>query len=278
MNVSLPVVTDEMIRNFAGNNVTQTVIPVKTTGRFVIPIPKLDDGSGPLNLPNVKELEMIIKSGFGSKITSAILESSPQIVPTDGSNVVIINNITHRQAHAFQVTHDDILKENSGKMNRKSLIDFFEIITGISYNPVFNIIDAVSDNIGIHGDVFNQERDYFKRVHHPYGIETDLTGLADSEIRAGYYNKIPSPVQGFAISGGFIREAEAGTQQTFPNTAMIQVGIRVSAIHRNDINLSYATVDGEKLVDDTGKINLPTYPIEQILLAQRNAPSKPITT
>lgn len=275
MTTPLPILKDETLKTFASANNMQTVVPVRT-GRFIVPIPDLNDGGGDLKLPNVKELESIIKSGdLGTTIKSAVLEGCPQIVPIDGTQIVVINNISPRQARAMQAIYNDIAASNNGQMNRKSLVEFFEAATGIAYDPASNTISAVSDNIGIHGDVYNMPRQTFKNRHNHYGTEDDLTGVADGDIQTGHYQKKRSPTQGFAISGGFIRQAESGTQQTFPETAMIQVGSDgvISAIHGNDINVSYETPDGKKLVDGDGKINLPTYPVGQILLAQRDAPS-----
>jgi len=272
----LPVLSDETLKAFATTQVAQTVMPVRT-GRFIVPIPHLNDGDGPLELPNAKELESIIKSGsLGSRIMSATLEGFPQIVPVDGTEIVLINNITPRQARALQVTYDDIVAEKNGQMDRQGLMEFFGAATGIAYDPVSKTIQYIPDNIGIRGDLYNMSMQVFKDRHNPYGTETDLRTVADDKIPAGHYQKSRSPVKAFTISGGFIRKAESGTEQTFPDTAMVAIGSDglVSAIHCNDITVCYETPEGKSLIDKAEKIQLPTYPVGQLLLAQRDAPAR----
>ncbi len=267
MTESLPILSDRMLKAFATKHSTQAVMPAKT-GRFVVPIPALNDGLGNLELPNAKELTLVVKSGAeGMEITDSKFEGFPQIVPTDGTQVVLINNISERQAAAMELTYENMKLGNGGTMDRNTLIQFFKTATGIAYDHTPPSIHPVNDNIGIHGDVFNQDRGTFKHRHNPYGTDEDLTKIPDNKIREGHYQKRRSQGQGFAISGGFSRDTETGTQQTFPDTAMVHIGTDgvVSAIHKNDINVCYETPDGKKLVDEAGVIGLPTYSVDQVM-------------
>lgn len=272
MTQKLPVLTNETLKAFADTNNTKGVLPIPT-GRFIVPIPKLNDGGGDLKLPNSKRQELIIESGeFGTKIKSATFEGAPQLIPTDGTQVVVINNVTRRQGLAMKAIYDDIFEIT--QVDRKGLLEFFGAVTGISYNTAKKKIEAVNDNIGIHGDVHNMSRQIFKNNHNSYGMELDLNDLPDDKIRRGMYQKKRTPSEAFAISGGFIRQAETGSLLEYPETAMVQInpaGV-ISTISNNDINTSYETSDGKKLVGSDGKIDLPTYPVGQVLLAGRNAP------
>ncbi|MDX1974195.1 MAG: hypothetical protein SFT92_00810 [Rickettsiales bacterium] len=249
-----------------------------STGRFIIPIPKLEDGLGPLELPNAKEVESVIKSGaFGSAILSATLEGFPQVVPTDGSQIVVINDITRHEAIALQSIYDAILEEHGGKMDRNNLMEFIHLATGIAYDPQTRSINLVPDNIGIRGDVYNMSMQTFKERHNRYGSDGDLTTVPNEQIKTGYYQKKQIPAQGFTISGGFKRRTESGTEQIFPEKAMIALASDglVSAIHHNDITVSYEGADGSTLVDaNTQAIKLPNYPVGQVLLTERGAPPR----
>ncbi len=275
----LPVISNATLKHFADTVPVQTVASVKT-GRFMVPIPKLDDGEGDLKLPNAKELKALIKSGnVGTSISSAKMEGFPQLVPTDGTNVVIINNISRRQALAMQAIYDDINLAHKGNMDRQALLEFFAAATGISYDIQTNTIQAVPDNIGIHGDQFNQTLETFKARHTRAGMSAPLNEAMDSMIDTGYYQKKRDIYKAYAISGGFIRKAESGSQLEYPETAMIAVGRdgKVSAIHANDVTVSYETEDGKPLVGDDKKLQLPTYPVGQVLLERRGAPERPKT-
>ncbi len=274
----LPVIMNSTLKDFAGKVPVQTVVSVRT-GRFAVPIPNLDDGGEPLLLPNAKELRAIVRSGkLGTSITSSTAEGMPQKVPTDGSDVVVINNISKRQAAAMKAIYKEIIDEHRG-VTREALVEFFGAVTGITYDSATNQIKPVEDNIGIHGDLFNMNMNTFKERHRFFTSDLELKHVRDDEIKAGFFEKKRDTYKAYAISGGFTRLAESGSELQYPETAMIAVGRdgKVSAIHANDISVSYETEDGKLLIGEDKKLQLPTYPVGQVLLEQRGAPKRPQT-
>ncbi len=265
-------VSDEQLKAFAAASDTATVMPVPT-GRFIVPIPNFDDEVGNLLLPNAKELKLVIPSGNASlTLTDAVYEGAPQHIPADGNHMVVINNISPTQAIALQAVYDHMAQETGGVISRPQLVKFFETATGLSYNAETDTISMVSDNIGIHGDVYHMDKETFKARHNPYGTETSLTETADNDLKAGHYQKLRAPAQAIVIEGGFTRTLNDGTELNYPEPALALIGAdgKVSSVHRNDISVSYEKPNGEPLIPHPGaKIDLPTYDVNEVANFQK---------
>jgi len=261
-----PLLDDDVLKSFAATRQTKEVLAVGK--RFVVPIPDLQDGGGPLKLANPKELDMVVRSGsLPDTLKGVTLEGFPQIIPTDGTNVVIINNVTPRQARAIQGLYDDIVAENGGKITRQGMLEFFQTATGISYDELTNSVQLIKDNIGIHGDVYNQPIATFLDRH--VNVSTGAP-LVASDVQVGYFEKKPSVTRGFFINGKFRHQVgpeAGGTVQHFDNGAMVAIGSdgRVSLIHPNDVDVCYRNPDKSSLWKEPGKIGLPTYNVEDVL-------------
>ncbi len=257
-----PLLADDVLKSFAETHTTKEILAIGK--RFVVPIPNLQDGGEPLELANPKELNILVRSGsLPDTLGDVKLEGFPQIVPTDGTNVVIINNVTPRQARAIQGLYDDIVAENGGKITRQSLLEFFKTATGISYDAATNSVRLEKDNIGIHGDVYNQDIATFLSRHVKVDTGDDL---AASDVQAGYFEKKPSVAKGFFMKGKFRHQVgpeAGGTIQHFDDGAMvaIQSDGRVSLIHPNDVDVCYRNPDKSSLWTKHGEMDLPAYDV-----------------
>jgi hypothetical protein len=267
---ALPIISASTLQVFAAKHPVKQVIPADT-GRFVIPIPALQDGLGRLRLPNLKSMKAIIRSGgFGSKILEATLEGSPQLVPTDGTYAVIINNVSDLQAVAMQAVYDEIRIRRGGRMDRAGIIKFIETASGISYvhhGEGQDIVRYVDKNIGVHGDVFEVTRETFRLRNSRPGEQFNLAHVKDDAIQPGFYRKYANiKADAFVIDGGFIFQNPSGTKQNFTEPALITIGSDgiVSAIHDYDINISYRHPDKKPLAHEDGTIDAPRYPVGQL--------------
>lgn len=226
-------------------------------GRFILPVPALDDGEGPILAPNIKELLALMRGSEG-KVRALKLEAGPQKIPADGTNIIVINRVDEFVQFALLKKLESILKETNGKITRKALNKFMCYARGYDYLAETQEI-IFEPNAGFHNDVYNMPVTEFRKryeAHNKPGAPLLET------VTAGYYVKKPLHSHAYFVKGSFsVRVApEAGeTMQEFDKGAMVNLPdddtMPLSFIHPTDIDTCYRMPDGGPLRQDA----LPAY-------------------
>lgn len=293
----------DALRSFASSRETARV-KTPEIGRFVVPIPPLKDGGGdffipnlldllpestekeketkqrlasqieegyfPILLPNSKRMDaLIVSGGIGSKIRKVVLESPMQIVPTNGTYAVTINDVSEEQGVSMKAVYDHIMARHGG-VTREGLMEFFRTACGITFDPKTRAVSYVENNIGLHGDVFEVKNGVFLGRNTLPGEKTPLKELEGFVPTAGRYQKYGRG-KAFVIKGPFSYFASSGTEQKFNKAGIIVIGDDnvVSAIYPSNINRSFIGEDGTEFCKKDGTIDLPTYTVGEVLRHQQ---------
>lgn len=245
-------------------------------GRFILPVPDLKDGKGPLLAPNIKELEARLHGSEGH-VQALKLEANPQKIPADGSNVIVINRVDEFVQLALKAKLQDLVL-HTGDITRQVITDFMSYARGYSYNPEKQII-TFTKGAGFHNDVYNMPLDEFKKRYVSFtSVKMPLDGKPDAAITAGYYVKKPLASKAAFISGKFAVRLGAhagGAMQEFDKGAMINLpddaSLPLTFIHPTDIDICYRKPDGSSLIDKNGAPTLPVYNVSDL-----QSPKQPV--
>lgn len=249
-------------------------------GRFILPVPDLKDGKGPLLVPNIKELEARLRGSTG-EVQALKLEANPQKIPADGTNVIVINRVDEFVQLALKAKLQSLVLKADG-ITRQVITDFMSYARGYDYDPKKQTI-FFAKGAGFHNDVYNMPLDEFKKRYVSFtSVKVPLEGKADAAITAGYYVKKPLHSKAAFISGKFaVRvgpHAGGETMQEFDKGAMINLpddaGLPLTFIHPTDIDICYRKIDGSSLIDKNGAHTLPVYNVHDLQTAQQPARAK----
>ncbi len=259
-----PLLDRTLLRAFLKRHKT---FPVKAApeGRFVIPIPDFHDGKGPLLMPNVKELSAKMRGSEGT-VETIELEAGPQKIPTDGTNVLIINRVDEFVQEALNKKLQYLIDSAHGELTRGVLMDFIGYARGYTYDGDTGKV-TFCRNAGFRNDVYNMTNGELKKRYLLYSRQDlSLEEFRDEKLRPGYYIKKPLESQAAYIAGPFsakVAEAAGGTQQEFEHGAMVNIPddpeMPLTFIHMTDINTCYTHRNGWPLVDENGHHPLPVY-------------------
>src|SRR5579884_3555303 len=157
-----PLIDPACARRWLEGKFLKPVTPVPD-GRFIIPVPNFDDGKSPILMPNVKELDARLR-GSGGTARVIELEASPQIIPTDGTNVIVINRVDEFVAQALSSKLDNLIENANGELTRGVLEEFIGYARGYSYDAETRKI-TFRENAGFRNDVYNMPTSEFKKKY-----------------------------------------------------------------------------------------------------------------
>ncbi len=270
MNKALPMLDRDALREFMQSH---QLLPVKAApeGRFILYVPDLQDGKGPILAPNIKELEAKIRGSEGD-VQSIELEAGPQRIPTNGTNVIVINRVDEFVQLALKAKLEHLIDNANGEMTRDVINEFMSYARGYEYDPEKQTI-TFCRNIGFRNDVYNMSLDEFKKryVRHSRP-DLPLDDVKDENIRSGYYIKKQLLSGGLFLEGAFQVQVPTGagdTVQAFEHGAMVNMPddptLPISFIHLTDINTCYTERDGKPIVARDGGNALPSYDVADVL-------------
>lgn len=233
-------------------------------GRFILPVPDLQDGLGPLLVPNIKELEARLRGSEG-KVSAIELEAGPQKIPADGTNLIVINRVDEFVQLALKAKFTR-LTEKAGGITREVLTEFMSYARGYTYDADKQTI-SFTKSAGFHNDVYNMPVEEFRRRYVSFEApEKPLDDVKDTDIKPGYYVKKALHSRAAFITGKFsvrVGGDAGGTVQEFDKGAMINIpddpALPLSFIHPTDIDISYRKDGGASLYGTDGKLSLPVY-------------------
>jgi hypothetical protein len=249
----------------------QVVIPAPE-GRFLLHVPKFDDGLGPIRTPNVKHLVIDMEGGREGTVDLKRCESEPQAVKTDGTQVIVINKIDKYAALALQAKLEDLEEEHGGR-TRTAIEKFMNYVRGFEFNPETGKAKLAVERIGFNPDIYFQSLGIAQKLHYsPKDRFRDLMETPEA-IPAGRYVKKPVPT-----TAVYIDTPVAYENQTFNNGVMLQISTAgengrrsISFIDPSDIEQCYTWLDGKSLVDESGNVQLPHYKISPELEVQTDS-------
>jgi hypothetical protein len=184
------------------NGLTSVPVRAAPAGRFVIPVPDFKDGKGPILFPNIKEMEARLQGSQGY-LKALELEAGPQIVPTDGTQVIIINRVDKFVQLALNAKLHDLIKEAGSVMTRDVVEDFLSYARGYSFDAASGKI-LFSHNAGFRNDVYPIPMDEFKQRYVSYTREDlSLENIDNDNLRSGFYMKAPLNGRAIFIEGTF---------------------------------------------------------------------------
>lgn len=229
-------------------------VVAKPSGRFALWVPNLADGLGPILRPNAKVLSAVF-SGDACALALHRLEADPQIVPVDGSQVVLINRVDEHSQLALASRLKAVLSDAKGQLARPQVLAMLAYATGFHYDPVTQQA-TYSPNAGIRADLYNMPLIDFARRYAAVD-EADL-----KERGGGYYIKRALPARLAFIRGAFAVALPEGTGagvQTFEQGAYLVVpelnGLMPSLVDPGDIDVTYMLPHGQPVASAC----VPTY-------------------
>ncbi len=253
--------TSEKIRELFLQKPRRTVVPAPE-GRFLLHVPALNDGKGPIYTPNVKDMNIRLTGGTTGEIDILRSESGTQAIQTDGTQVIVINKIDEHVGLALSSKYNAIVKKH-GTLSREAIEEFLTYARGFSFDSETGKAHVATPRVGFNPDIYFQAVSAAKKLHcNPADPGLDLR-KNEGPLVAGRYIKVPATTTGIFIDSPFTYR-----NQTFEHGAMIQISgpneqdqRSVSFIDPTDINQCYTAIDGSPLVDTSGKILLPHYSI-----------------
>lgn len=256
-----------------------TLAPVLAApeGRFILPVPALDDGKGPILTPNIKEISVLMRGSSGH-VRALKLEASPQKIPADGTNVIVINRVDEFVQLALLKKLESLLSKTKGSITREIIENFMNYARGYRYIPENQEI-IFEPNAGFHNDAYNMPVEEFRKRYVAHDApDKPLTG----GIIPGYYVKKPLRSHAAFLRGAFcvrVGPHAGGTMQEFDEGAMVNVpedaALPLSFVHPFDIDICYRAADGSSLLDASGRPALPVYDIPAFLQDARERAAAP---
>lgn len=251
----------QQVRSFLEGKALQKVVAVPE-GRYIVFVPDLQDGQGAIAIPNIKELEARLRGADGF-LRAIELEAGPQLVPVDGTNVIVINRVDQYKALAFDAKWRDILKGFGGKISRQMIEIFLTYVRGYAYDAQTNIL-TFSNNAGFHNDIYNMPvHQLVKRYMH-----ADGASVVAAEALTGYYIKKPLTGRAAFLAGAFsvaVTPDAGDTVQSFETGAMVNIpddpDLPISFIHPTDIGSCYQSETGHPLTINGTVTGLPVYDV-----------------
>ena len=150
----IPVFNETLFSTFvkaAENQGTKFPEFLPTEPKFLIHVPKLNDGGGDFKFVNVKRANIDYEQN-GSTMQILRAEGLPQRVPVDGTGWIVINGADKYDAVGWHEYLQDLLEQHGGKVNRRVLTELMQYIQGFSvtYKPSPDgreeVIDTVTPN------------------------------------------------------------------------------------------------------------------------------------
>jgi uridine kinase len=241
----------------------QLVIP-SPEGRFLLHVPKLNDGFGNILIPNVKHMVIDMEGGRDGTVELKRCESDLQEINTDGKQVIVINKIDRHVAVALQSKLEEIEEECGGR-TRDAIMKFLAYASGFEFNPETGKAKLSSSRIGFNPDIYYQNIIIAKKLH--YNPKDSHSNLQEQVGMLPAERYVKKPVVTTAL---FIDSPVEYENQKFKNGAMLQIsslGLNgehsISLIDPSDIKDCYTLLNGEPLIDKENKIHLPYYKINQ---------------
>lgn len=237
----------------------QVVIPAPE-GRFLLQIPKFDDGLGPIRIPNVKDLLIRLTGGTQGSVDLLRCESEPQAIKTDGTQVIVINKIDKHIGIALTSKLEELQKRDGG-LTRAAISEFLTYASGYHYDPETGKAKLAAARIGFNPDIYHQSIGSAQKLHYdPNARFADLHEQA--MLPPGRYIKKPVPT-----TAVYIDSPIAYKNQTFAHGVILQMSMAengkrsISFIDPTDIDQCYTWIDGTSLLNDESRVQLPHYTI-----------------
>ena len=166
-----------------------------TAPKFLIHVPKLDDGGGDLRFANIKAAAINYVQGQSTMEIKRV-EGAPQRVATDGTGWIVINSSDEFKAIGWQSFLSSAMKKNDNKVDRKVLMSLIEYIQG--FTVTYKTLPDATDTI----DVITPNTNSV--VNFAFDLYTIPTATKDTKYEA-------QPVKGYAadkVTGLFYKKAK----------------------------------------------------------------------
>jgi hypothetical protein len=209
---------------------------VSNAQKFVIPVPKLE-GLAPVDKSGgqIKDYEGKARTGEGFVWYNAV-DKAAQFVPTDGTGVIIMNEVTEENAKKVQAKIAELTGKPGGDPAQLTLADFDKLMSYVIHD--LGIKDCYDSNTKFIGDKMN-------------AMEKSRTGIPHYGLHRRDDRDICQAIFVSAQEGAKANEfaGPAFTPQQFGDdgAVILRQGKDVRLIQRDVFFRTYAQVDGSAL-------------------------------